>query len=326
MKGTEIYAVIAGLIALHAVFGEKAYGGNDMPVGNAVYMPGQCPVVPDETYLYAKKDTCDLFLDIYEPAGNITGDDCGNKPTVIFMFGGGFANGSRDSGRYKEWFSSMASEGFRIVSIDYRLGLKGMGNIGPKQAVQLEKAVRLAVEDLFSATSFLIQNSETLGIDPDNIVACGSSAGAVAVMQAEYEICRRSGCTDILPEGFNYAGTISFAGGVISGNGRLEYGSTPCPALIFHGTDDKAVPYKQIKSGKRGLYGGGRIAALYRKSGYPYIMYHYQDLGHEVSEFMSRTAEQQIEFLRTDVGGGQKRSVDIKIKDEPGHTAGSIRL
>lgn len=318
MKGTRMYAVIAGLLALHGVYGETASGRNYTAIGNAVNKDRQCQIVPDETYLYAKKDTCDLFLDIYEPAGNIAGDDCVSKPTVIFMFGGGFANGSRDSGRYREWFSSMASEGFRIVSIDYRLGLKDMGNIGPKQAVQLEKAVRLAVEDLFSATSFLIQNSETLGIDPDKIVACGSSAGAVAVMQGEYEICRRSACTDLLPEGFNYAGTISFAGGVISGNGKLEYGGKPCPALIFHGTDDKAVPYRQLKAGRKVFYGGSRIAAKYRKSGFGYVMYHYEGLGHEVSEYMSRTTDPQNGFLRAVASGEKICPDDIRLKKQPG--------
>ena len=49
---------------------------------------------PAGTYLYAQRDTCDLFMDIYYPsAGSETHIDGKEKPTVIFMFGGGFIGG-----------------------------------------------------------------------------------------------------------------------------------------------------------------------------------------------------------------------------------------
>ena len=28
------------------------------------------PITPDGTYMFEKRDTCDLFLDIYDPASN----------------------------------------------------------------------------------------------------------------------------------------------------------------------------------------------------------------------------------------------------------------
>ena len=78
-------------------------------------------ITPDETFLFAKRDTCDLFLDIYEPAsGTDTLADGRMKPTVIFAFGGSFMTGSRDAENYREWFRAMADNGYRIVSIDYR--------------------------------------------------------------------------------------------------------------------------------------------------------------------------------------------------------------
>ncbi len=52
---------------------------------------------PDATYMFAQRDTCDLFMDVYEPAkGSETTLNGLEKPTIIFMFGGGFIEGTRD--------------------------------------------------------------------------------------------------------------------------------------------------------------------------------------------------------------------------------------
>ena len=49
------------------------------------------PISPDGTYMFAQRDTCDLYLDVYDPAPeSVTTLDGKTKPTVLFMFGGGF--------------------------------------------------------------------------------------------------------------------------------------------------------------------------------------------------------------------------------------------
>ena len=54
-------------------------------------------LLPDGTYLYHKQDTCDLFMDVYDPADGSEETYMGlQKPAVIFMFGGGFIRGTRD--------------------------------------------------------------------------------------------------------------------------------------------------------------------------------------------------------------------------------------
>ena len=98
----------------------------------------------------------------------------------------------------------MTGLGFRIISIDYRLGLKGAEKVGVGQARELHHAILLAVEDLFSATAFMIDNAEQLGIDTGNIVISGSSAGAITAMQAEYELCNGTPVSEVLPEDFRY--------------------------------------------------------------------------------------------------------------------------
>ena len=156
-------------------------------------------ISPDGTYMFVKRDTCDLYLDVYNPAeGSQTSVAGKEKPTVIFMFGGGFIRGTRDDQSYNYWFRKMTENGYRIISIDYRLGLKGSTKVGVAQVNVLDKAIHMAVEDLFSATQFIIDNAETLGVDPANIVISGSSAGAITVMQAEYEISNMTKWTSLL--------------------------------------------------------------------------------------------------------------------------------
>ena len=154
------------------------------------------------TYLYAERDTTRLFLDVLEPAkGSVTSIDGKEKPTILFVFGGGFITGSRDDKFYQKWFECMTSEGYRVVSIDYRLKLKGLKLKPIRDGLKLKpirdravfmEAVDAAVEDLISATAFIIENAEELNIDPDNIVTMGSSAGAMTVLSADYELCNRT--------------------------------------------------------------------------------------------------------------------------------------
>ena len=91
----------------------------------------EAPISPDGTYLFAERDTCDLYMDVYNPAkGSKTNIDGKKKPTIVFMFGGGFIGGQRDDASYNKWFKMLTQNGYRVVSIDYRLGLKGSKKVG----------------------------------------------------------------------------------------------------------------------------------------------------------------------------------------------------
>ena len=276
----------------------------------------ETPISPDGTYLYVERDTCDLYLDVYNPAkGSQTTIDGKKKPTIVFMFGGGFIRGTRDDESYNDWFRMLTQNGYRVVSIDYRLGLKGSDKVGIAQVNVLDKAIHMAVEDLFSATVFMIDNAEALGIDPSNIVISGSSAGAISVMQAEYEVCNRTSWASVLPADFNYAGVMSFSGAILSRKGKVKYEEEPCPTLMLHGTADELVPYKQIAFFKLGFFGGGKLVERFRKFGYNYNMYHFTDYGHEIAGSMDTTTDLQFKFLEDNVMGGKDRIVETWIED-----------
>ncbi len=273
-------------------------------------------LAPDGTYMFVSRDTCDLYLDVYNPApSSRTSLDGLEKPTVIFMFGGGFIHGTRDDKGYNNWFRMLTENGYRVISIDYRLGLKGSTKVGVAQANALDNAIHMAVEDLFSATSFIVENADQFGVDPENIVISGSSAGAITVMQAEYEVCNRTSWAKALPEGFRYAGVMSFSGAVFSRKGKVRYELTPAPTLIMHGTGDSLVPYKQIRFFNLGFFGGGKLLERFEKFGYNYNMYHFIDYGHEIANSMENTLDLQIKFLETNVIRKQKRIIEAWVDD-----------
>ena len=270
-----------------------------------------------DTYMFEKRDTCDLFLDIYNPAeGSCTTYKDKEKPTILFMFGGGFIRGTRNDESYLPWFKAMTEDGYRIISIDYRLGLKGSNKVGVAQVNVLDKAIHMGVEDLFSATRFICDNAETLGINPFNIVIAGSSAGAIIAMQAEYEICNKTSWTEVLPEGFRYAGVMSFSGAILSREGKVDYKvHTPAPTLMLHGTADELVPYKQIAFFNLGFFGGGKLVERFKKFGFNFNMFHFIDYGHEIAGSILTTMDLQKRFLETNVIEGKKRIIEAWISD-----------
>ena len=273
-------------------------------------------IIPDGTYMFESRDEGNLFLDVYNPAvGSKTSIDGKAKPTIIFMFGGGFIQGQRDDASYHKWFKMLTDNGFRVISIDYRLGLKGSNKVGVAQVNVLDKAIHWAVEDLYSATNYIIQNADQLDVDPANIVISGSSAGAISVMQAEYELCNQTKWTARLPKGFRFAGVMSFSGAILSREGELDYARTPAPTLMLHGTADELVNYEQIKFFNLGFFGGGKLVKRFEKLGFNYNMYHFVGYGHEIAGSMETTFDLQMRFIETNVMQGKRRIIDAWIDD-----------
>lgn len=271
---------------------------------------------PDGTYMFVQRDTCDLYLDIYYPEdGSETMYNGQKKPTILFVFGGGFITGSRDQKYNLPWYGELTRLGYTVIAIDYRLGLKGAKSVGIAQVNLLDTAIHMAVEDLFSATAFIIENAEALDVDPDNIVLCGSSAGAITILQAEYELCNRTACSEILPEDYRYAGLISFSGGILSRQGKLKFNREASPMLLLHGTEDKLVNYKQIAFFNLGFYGSDKIAERLAKYGCSYCVMRYPGHGHEIANIMGMTVEYQDAFIRKFVMDGEEIVIDATVTD-----------
>lgn len=271
---------------------------------------------PDTTIRFARTDTCSLYMDIYNPdRSKVIAEDGKARPTIIHVFGGGFMEGSREESWLRPWFRQMNSLGYRMISIDYRLGLKGVRGVTQSEfAVLLDKAIHIAVEDLFSATAYLVENGEALGVDPRNLVVTGSSAGAITAQQAEYELCARTPMTSALPKDFNYAGIMAFAGAVLT-SGELGYASTPCPVMMFHGTEDELVPYDLARSGNFSFNGPCVIGKALENAGGTYRFYRFPGINHAVAGYMPQTVDKQVDFIERNVMRGSRERTDAMVVD-----------
>jgi len=251
----------------------------------------------DFTEEFAVKDTNHLLLDVYMPS--VAAPDTG-YPCFIYVFGGGFIGGRRDEPRMVKSFEQLSEKGYVVVAIDYRLGLKGVTNMGINMVSILEYAIRLAVEDLYSATSYLCANASRFHINTKEIMISGGSAGAITALQADYWLHNQHETARLLPANFRYAAVISFAGAILSRNGKVKYADgNPAPTLFYHGTEDQLVNYNQIAFANIGFFGSNKIVPQFEKYQYPYRYKRMLNFGHEVAALLPYFIDEVDEFYHT---------------------------
>lgn len=269
------------------------------------------------TFDYAIRGTDTLRLDIYHPAPGSEQTYMGRpKPTILFVFGGGFIGGSRREDTNREWYYKFNREGYRVVAIDYRLGLQGVHKMGVGQAKVLHRAIMMGAEDLLAATLWLTRHGSSVGVDASNLVLCGSSAGAIVCMQTVYELANHTRPTRILPKGFHYAGVMSFSGAVFSTKGKLRFKDPPCPTMLMHGTNDRLVAYHSIQVLSIGFYGSDCIAERYAKYGFPLRFYRHRGHSHEIAAIVGESMDEINAFIREDVIEGRRTRLDVTLESE----------
>lgn len=311
-RTTKIYKPLMGLLLL-CLFSILPTRAQDDASASSEKV-AKPKAVADMTFTYAIRESDTLKLDIYRPAaGSETTYHGKQKPTILYVFGGGFIGGSRDEGYNREFFYKFIQEGYRVVAIDYRLGLKGVHKMGVGQAKVLQNAIMMGTEDLLAATLWLTRYGSQVGVDPSNIVLCGSSAGAIICMQTIYELSNHTRPTRILPKSFRYAGVMSFAGAVFSTKGKLRFKEPPCPTMLLHGTNDRLVVYHSIQVLNVGFFGSDCIAERYKKYGFPMRFYRHKDHGHEIASIIGESMTEINTFIKEDVMDKRVSHIDEVI-------------
>lgn len=281
-----------------------------------------------DTFHYATNGGEELYLDRYM----LNKAPDASRPCLIFAFGGGFVKGVRNHEYYSIYFDRLAREGYVVVSIDYRLGLKNLnpeGNVVDMIGV-FQNAVNIAVEDMYAATNYVIANAEEWGVDTTKIVISGSSAGAITSVQAEWMRCNGDERAAVLPADFRYAGVVSCAGAIFSTHGKPKFESQPAPMMLFHGTSDRNVPYDHAAMFGVGFYGSDYIVKQLDKLDSPYWFYSVEYADHRIAatpyiyncdlivqfinDFVIRGENLQI---RTDVVDleGEKQPTKFRVMD-----------
>ena len=259
-----------------------------------------------KTYQYAERDTLQLYLDFYTPAQVHDSTIC-----VVYVFGGGFIGGHRDGDFEKGYFKQLVDAGFQVAAIDYRLGLKGVKNLSITNSKPLEDAVHWAAEDAISAIAYLLEHAQELKVNKDYIMMVGSSAGAITSLQVDYTLCNGFLNYDILPADFRLAGVVSYAGAIFSHEGKIKYRNhAPAPTMMFHGMEDRLVPYNKISFGKLGFYGTVALMGRFDKYEYPYFVRRFEGYGHSIAVAGPFSVDDLLWFCHHFVYKKEKLQVD----------------
>lgn len=225
----------------------------------------------------AEGDNQELFMDLYTPYG----DTASNRPVLIFAFGGGFVQGSRDEDYVKLVCRRFASTGYVAAAIDYRIGFDLIGGIfAPNQ--ELMRTFFRPMQDMRASIQWFRAHADIMGntlrINPDAIVSGGASAGGITACMVAYcdqasefgEIGDTAAIDDLggfysssgLYPSYSWesAGIFNIAGAVVNTK-WMEAGDAPI--FSAHGDQDITVPYEGGNFGigpiSVGLEGSGSI-------------------------------------------------------------------
>lgn len=236
----------------------------DVPVAPAVAManryprvetsfPGGVTGLPDLVYSQIRGYR-PLRLDMYLPAESDT-----THPMVMYIHGGGWQGGhARQSGAFENWpatLAMIASRGYVVTSINYRLGG--------------ESAFPAAIQDVKTALRWLRANAGEYGIDKDKFLVWGASAGGhlaglagtssdVAELEpvdlpeellAESDYVQATigwyGIYDLSGMGERGGPGGYFAGQLVESSPASYVDESDGAFLLIHGAEDPVISYQQ---------------------------------------------------------------------------------
>lgn len=174
-----------------------------------------------------------LLMDVYEPAG----DTVTERPAVVWVHGGSFSSGTKESPEIVDEATSLARKGYVTVSISYRLV---SGGCPGSDVARCLIAIGHAREDAQTAVRFLRSQASEYGIDTDRIAIGGTSAGAITALNVGYA-GENPGPGDHQGFSSSVRAVQSLSGAELNSGGAID--ADDAPALLFHGTTDRLVPY-----------------------------------------------------------------------------------
>lgn len=201
---------------------------------------------PDKSLVYKTVGKTELKVHMFYPQGHKMSD---KRPAIIFFFGGGWVTGNPR--QFYQQARAFADLGFVAMSADYRV-------IKRHKTTPFE-----CVKDGKSAIRWIRQNTQTLGVDPNQVIAAGGSAGghvaACTGVIKGYEEDGEDLSVSSLPNAMILYNPVIDT--TEKGYGLDKLGEarktdiSPChhvktgipPTLTVHGTVDKIVPFENVQ-------------------------------------------------------------------------------
>ncbi|MGZ4735007.1 MAG: alpha/beta hydrolase, partial [Acidimicrobiia bacterium] len=226
-----------------------------------------------------------LTLDMYTP----TGDTKTSRPAIVWVHGGSFSSGDKNSGELIAESKYFAQRGYVNVSINYRLTPAGFSASGGATTSCVQEIVD-SQHDAQAAVRFLRKNAATYKVDPNRIAVAGTSAGAITAIDvgANSEDPGTSG-----NPGFSSAvgAAVSLSGAKLNGNPQT---TGDAPSLLFHGTADPLVPYQWAVNTVNEATAAGLVSYLTTYPGEGHVPFnHYEQILLQTSNFLYWTLDLQ---------------------------------
>lgn len=260
-------------------------------------MPGYDP------YVFRKVGDQELRLHVIKPTGWKASDQ---RPCLVFFFGGGWSTGNPTGS--KTWTHWASDRGMVGVAPDYRT------------FTRFKSTIEESVSDGRASVLWVQAHAAELGIDPAKIVAAGVSAGGhLAAWTAipgkgpssddpgaptpqPAALILLNPATDTKSTG-SPASQKRFEGSAERALACSVTDKMPVkmpPTIVFHGTDDKAVPYANSVEFRDKMVANGNACELvtFQGLGHMYWMASSGAPGVEAK----KTTDAAMEKFLTDLG------------------------
>lgn len=255
-------------------------------------------------------------------------DELKKRPFVMLMHGGGFAP-ETDFSRKEQWIPLcrlLAKRGFVAATIDYRVGWDDRHKTWKEYTPEERKnptglnAIYRAYQDARAALRYFVHNAALFGIDTNNIFVGGRSAGGeLSIACAFYSqknvdsvlntVIRDNypekfgpldSSTNAFTEKYSIRGVANMWGPVYDTTLISKEEAEAIPIIMFHGTDDKLVPYKNWDTTMFPfeVYGSYCIARRYQNLGCCYQLNTKIDGGHGEDFSNEFLAEHMAAFFK----------------------------
>ncbi|MBL0310560.1 MAG: carboxylesterase family protein [Bacteroidetes bacterium] len=216
-------------------------------------------VVYGNAYNQYTKVNEDLKMDIYYPKMEV--DLLPKRPFILYIHGGGFLEGDKNSGNYKctQW----AQRGYVTASVNYRMGWACATTAAAalcwcNDGAGLKIAAYEAVQDARASLRFLNTHAAEYGIDSDYFFISGESAGSITALLTAYINQTEADSFDVGlhsvlgpidssgnvdPQGYHLRGIINSCGALTDTS--IIGAEEVLPTISFHDEKDCLVPYKK---------------------------------------------------------------------------------